>query len=351
MQLLQFQNEFPFVVKALLSAKKARHLSHSFIIHSDDSTLAADFAVALAQAVSCPEPVESGDACGKCQVCRQLENRTYAELFTLAPVSKSRQITIGDDSTEPDTMRWFQSQFYLKSVSSGKMKIGIIHDADCMNQQVQNCFLKTLEEPPPSSLLILLTPNPFTLLPTIRSRCQNILLLRNKSVYDLEKMKDILPILNMLMFGKAEISTAESCASELISISGKLHDIAEEKITDKWKNFLTDTKSLESAGQKLIQKRFEAAVASEYIGMRDSFLSMIHAWFAHLYMLSQGIPADSMSNPELVSELKINPEDIDPKKAYRSLRLSENLLQTLQWNVNGDLALREFCMNVTLGVK
>ena len=347
--MLQFQNEFPYIVEALLSAKKARRLSHSFIVHSDDSTLSADFAIALAQAVSCQEPVASGDACGKCQVCRQLENRTYSELFSLAPVSKSRQIVIGKDSAEPDTMRWFQSRFHLKSVSGGGMKIGIVYDADCMNQEAQNCFLKTLEEPPPSSLLILLTPNPFTLLPTIRSRCQNILLLRNKSVYDIEKMKDLLPVLHNLMFGKAGISEAESCASELISISGKLHDSAEEIIADRWKKFLTDTKNLESAGQKLIQKRFEAAVESEYIGMRNSFLSMIHAWFAHLHMLSQGIPLDSMANPELVSGFKIRPEDIDPKKAYRSLRLSENLLQVLQWNVNGDLALREFCLNVALG--
>lgn len=349
MQLLQFQNEFPFIVKALLSAKKASHLSHSFIIHSDDSTLSADFALALAQAVSCPTPLESGDACGECQVCRQLENRTYSELFTLAPVSKSRQIVIGEDSMTPDTMRWFQSQFHLKSVSGGKMKIGIIYDADCMNQQVQNCFLKTLEEPPPSSLLFLLTPNPFTLLPTIRSRCQNILLLRNKSVYDIDKMQALFPVLHALMFGKTAISTAESCASELISISDKLHDIAEDKITDKWKKFITDSKNLESAGQKLIQKRFEAAVESEYIGMRDSFLSMIHAWFAHIYMISQGIPLDNMPNPEIVADFKIKPEGIDQKKAYRALRLSENLLQTLQWNVNGDLAMREFSMNVVLG--
>jgi hypothetical protein len=162
-------------------------------------------------------------------------------------------------------------------------------------------------------------------------------------------MKDLIPVLHMLMFGKAGISAAENCASELIFISNRLHDIAEEKISGSWKKFLTDSKSLESAGQKLIQKRFEAAVESEYIGMRNSFLSMIHAWFAHLYMLSQGIPRDSLANPELVSEFKIKPEDIDPKKAYRSLRLSENLLQALQWNVNGDLALREFCLNVALG--
>lgn len=349
MQLQQFQNEFPFIVKALLSAKKAGRLSHSFIIHSDDSALSADFAIALAQAVSCPAPLDSGDSCGECQVCRQLENRTYSELFTLAPVSKSRQILIGEDSTEADTMRWFRSLFHFKSVSGGGMKIGIIYDADCMNEKAQNCFLKTLEEPPPSSLLILLTPSPFTLLPTIRSRCQSILLLRNKSVYDIEKMKDILPVLHMLTFGKADISLAETCASELISISGRLHNIAEEKITGKWKKFLTDTKNLESAGQKLIEKRFDAAVASEYLGMRDSFLSMIHAWFAHLHMLSQGIPLDSLANPEIVSDFKIKPEEIDPKKAYRSLRLSENLIQILQWNVNGDLALREFCLNVALG--
>src|SRR5260370_38093215 len=56
----------------------------------------------------------------------------------------------------------------------GAARIFIVEDADTMNDQAANALLKTLEEPPPTSHLILTTSNPTALLPTIRSRCQSI---------------------------------------------------------------------------------------------------------------------------------------------------------------------------------
>jgi len=56
----------------------------------------------------------------------------------------------------------------------GNRRVVVIDDAQAMNPQAQNALLKTLEEPPPSSILILVTPAPGSLLPTIRSRCQTL---------------------------------------------------------------------------------------------------------------------------------------------------------------------------------
>jgi len=349
MQLHHFQNEFPYQVKALLSAKKADRLSHAFIIQSDDTKLAADFATALAQTVTCPSPQSDGDSCGKCMTCRQVENKSYAELYTLAPVSKSRQIVIGEDDQQPDTMRCFQSKFHLKSSGAGGIKTGIIYDADCMNTAAQNCFLKTLEEPPPSSFLLLLTSNPFSFLPTIRSRCQTILLLKNKTVYEDENILKIIPVLRKLMFSAGTLSTAEECASTMISISDGLKDMAEDKITSKWKKLVDDSKNLEASVQKQIQKRLDAAIEAEYIRMRDSLLSLIHTWSAQACMISSGIPVESLANPEMFAGMEHGLSDSDFKKTYRMMRKSEDLLKILQWNVNADLALREFCMDTVFG--
>ncbi|MFZ2658275.1 MAG: hypothetical protein WAX69_25305 [Victivallales bacterium] len=349
MQLHHFQNEFPYQVKALLSAKKADRLAHAFIVQSDDTRLAADFATALIQAVTCPSPQANGDSCGACLTCRQVGNGSYSELYTLAPVSKSRQIVIGEDDSQPDTMRWFQSKFHLKSSTAGGIKTGIIHDADCMNPQAQNCFLKTLEEPPPSSFLLLLTSNPFSFLPTIRSRCQTILLLKNKTAYEDENILKIIPILRKLLHSEETLSNAEQCASAMISISDGLRDTAEEKITAKWKKLVEDSKNLESSAQKQIQKRLDAAVESEYVRMRDSLLSLIHAWSAQACMISSGIPVDSLANPEMFSGTEHGLSGSSFKKTYKMMRKSEDLLKILQWNVNSDLALREFCLDIVFG--
>lgn len=324
-------------------------MAHAFIIQSDDSKLADDFAIALAQMVSCPSPQSNGDSCGKCLTCRQLEARTYSELYTLAPVSKSRQIVIGEDESDPDTMRWFRGLFHMKSASAGGVKTGIIYDADCMNDKAQNCFLKTLEEPPPSSFIIIITANPSSMLPTILSRCQSILLLRNRIGYMDKKISGIIPLLGRLVSGDQTISNAEGCASAMIALSDGLHDFAEEKIKAKWKPLFKESEYLEKAGRKQLEKRFEAAVESEYIMMRDSMLSLIHTWSAQAYMMTCGIPLDSLANPEIFPDTGNNFTPARQKKAYGMMRKSEDLLQVLRWNVNTDLALREFCMGVVFG--
>ncbi len=349
MQLNHFKSEFPYLVKALLSAKKAGRLAHAFLIHGDDEKLSDDFSNALAQAVACPEPLPDGDACGKCMVCHQLSNRSYSELFTLSPVSKSRQIVIGDDDTEPDTMRWFRSLFHMKSTLAGGMKIGIIYEADCMNQSVQNCFLKTLEEPPPSSCVMLITSNPFLLLPTIRSRCQTIPLLRNKAVYNDEKILGVVQVMKRLLSSSGDISAAEECAAAMIALSDNLDKFAEEKSDQKWDKIRKDSESLEAPAKKRLEKQYDAAVKSEYLKMRDSMLSLMHSWSAQAYMLSLGIPRNSIANPELFPGDLNDFSGIDSEKAYRMMRKSEDLLQTLNWNVDTNLAFRDFCMSVALG--
>lgn len=87
----------------------------------------------------------------------------HPDLFELRPTGKSRSISV-------DGMR--ELILNLQHTSNrGEGKVAIIHEADRMNSQASNAFLKTLEEPPPATTLILLTTRPAALLPTIRSRC------------------------------------------------------------------------------------------------------------------------------------------------------------------------------------
>lgn len=96
----------------------------------------------------------------------------HPDFYTLSPVSKSRQIRVAGEEgkAEPNTMRWLLGQLQL-TAQRGNRKVAVIYEADRMNDHAANAFLKTLEEPPPGTVLLLLTSTPYDLLPTIRSRC------------------------------------------------------------------------------------------------------------------------------------------------------------------------------------
>jgi DNA polymerase III subunit delta' len=96
----------------------------------------------------------------------------HANVTTLRPSGKSRQIRVGDDAEEANTMRFFTRQL-AQSPLAGDRKVGIVFDAECLNANSSNAFLKTLEEPPLDTTILLLTTRPYSLLTTIRSRCQN----------------------------------------------------------------------------------------------------------------------------------------------------------------------------------
>lgn len=344
----KFKLKFPSQTEALCRAARGDKLAHAYIIYSDNSNTREKFATYVAQIAACPSLSTDGLPCNQCSVCRQLAEASYAELFSLAPVSKSRSILIGDDERVPDSMRWFRAQFYMSNVSAGKRKIGIISDADCLTIKAQNAFLKLLEEPPARSIFLLTTGNPISLLPTIRSRSHIITLLKNICTYGFKGEEEIVHALMRLQnCTKANLAVGEECAQVIIKISKQLNEEAKERILPQWKKRMEDAANpdlqLSPAWKRRIKERCEAAISAEYLRLRDSFLSLIHTWFAQTYQMACGAQKDTLSNPEIYQDLDIAHSIPDEEQSYADLARAEKLLQTLQWNVNEELAIREFC--------
>lgn len=144
-------------VAVLEASLKSGRLAHAILIHGNRLDLVEGIALALAGALL--------KAPGKAQI--------HPDLFTLRPAKKARQIRVGDrGSDEPNTMRKLLRDI-AQSSNQGGRKVAIIYEADRMNNATANAFLKTLEEPPRDTTLLLLTRHPYVLLPTIRSRCFN----------------------------------------------------------------------------------------------------------------------------------------------------------------------------------
>lgn len=118
----------------------------------------------FARALNCR--IKPGEGCGECADCRAIARGGHPDVHHLAPSSKSRLIVI-------DQIREMRKSVY-QSARGDNWKAFLIEEADRMNPAAQNTFLKTLEEPPPKTVLILITSQPGLLLPTIRSRCQTV---------------------------------------------------------------------------------------------------------------------------------------------------------------------------------
>jgi DNA polymerase-3 subunit delta' len=342
MPLKEFKDEFPAVVNAIRNAFVNAKIAHAYLLHCDDAILTDEFSKAIAQIFLCQSHEKDGDACGKCPNCISVAKGNYPELFTIVPTSKSRKIKIGKDDSEYDSIRWFQSNFYLTAAYASGKKLGIIKDADCMMPHAQNAFLKTLEEPPPNSYFIICTANPSELLPTFRSRCQRITLLRNSQKYDFDEREKMLLFLDSIASGRNDLSVAERSASGIISVFESLKEKAEAKITEKWASTIANTKGSETFAQNSLEERLEAAIQAEYLFSREKMISLIHAYFAQAYQMSSGIAKDSLPNQEVLGHCPTN----DERTALDQLRKTESFLDTMKLNVQETLAIRTFCYSI-----
>ena len=116
---------------------------------------------------------ESLEPCGKCTSCVQVLSHTHPDMYIVEKPPDKTAIPIsafvGDDTRR--MREGLCHDIALKPFMGGR-KVAIIDDADALNEESANCLLKTLEEPPPRSLLILIGTSPDKQLPTIRSRSQ-----------------------------------------------------------------------------------------------------------------------------------------------------------------------------------
>jgi DNA polymerase-3 subunit delta' len=119
------------------------------------------FALSLAQALNCRRPI-NGDACGTCDQCVKIAAREHIDVETIVADGQFIRISQMREMAEKSNYRPYD----------GRRRIYILDDAERLNLNAANSILKVLEEPPETTLLVLVTAKPYALLQTIRSRCQ-----------------------------------------------------------------------------------------------------------------------------------------------------------------------------------
>jgi len=152
--------------QVLQNALVENRVAHAYLFHGPAGVGKTTLARAFAGALLC-EAAE-GDSCGRCSVCRRVTNGQLPDFFSLDPSGKNIKV---------EQIRELQKKAQLKPYEAAK-KIYLINQAETMTTEAANCLLKILEEPPKETVFLLIAINPYSLLPTILSRCQSIPLSR-----------------------------------------------------------------------------------------------------------------------------------------------------------------------------
>jgi DNA polymerase-3 subunit delta' len=185
------------VVTRLEAAFTRNRLAHAYLLVGPPGVGKRRFAKEFAKAILCEKPPSPLTACDRCASCKLVAAGTHPDF---------RTITTPDDKQElpREVMDEFLHFLGLKP-SRGERKVGFVEDAEDFNEESANLFLKTLEEPPPGSLLLLRSSTLESQLSTIQSRCQP---LRFSSLSDV----DVAAVL-------AEQGVEESRRARLVSLS------------------------------------------------------------------------------------------------------------------------------------
>jgi len=139
-------------------------LPHALLIHEAPGAGGEWLATWAAQLVLCQRGAQA--PCGACGACRRVWAQQHPDLAWLRTVEDSQQIRI-------EQVRDLAADLALTSHAGG-YKVGIVTPAEALNRFAANALLKTLEEPPPRTLLVLVTTQPSRLPATILSRCQRL---------------------------------------------------------------------------------------------------------------------------------------------------------------------------------
>lgn len=331
---------------ALLQRSLERgRLGHAYLFRGPEQQELEGVARALAQTLSCDNPPRRGatglplDACGACRSCRQVAGETHPDVLWVRPESKSRIIAV-------EQIRDLMQTIYL-TPTRARYKVGIIVGADRLNVSSANAFLKTLEEPPADSVLVLLSTEPQRLLETIVSRCLR-LSLTGEAPH--ERDPDVIAWLERF----ATIASAESRSllSRYALLGLFLEELArlKERIESELRvrSPLERHEDIEPRLRERWEEELEAAVEAEYRRRRAGFLAALEGWLRDVWLRTLGLGEDLLTYPALSDRTALVAHRISSEAAMEDVNLIEQLQRLLAGNVQEALALEVSLLQLKL---
>jgi DNA polymerase-3 subunit delta' len=312
-------------------------LPGSFLFTGEEGVGKKLFALELAKVLNCRNR-QGVEACDECSSCRRISRSTFPP-FGNDDDDKERLVW----SEHPDVAmaRPYKQIIRIKPIRElereanfrpfeGAGRLFIIEDADYMNDQAANALLKTLEEPEPTTHLVLTTTNPSALPATIRSRCQTIQfapIRTDKIEKFLIESKDTSPEDAQLLARTSRGSLGRASAADI------------DTYRERREAMIAVLAALTVTGDRaaLLRSAEELAAAKD----RDEYeqlLDVLEVLIRDAWALSLGRPKDSIVNIDLLDQLQRIAGDLRSSQAASWLQQIEELRGALEVNINRRIA-------------
>ena len=245
---------------------ESERLSHAYLFVGQPHVGKMTLAINLAQALNCEQEAQP---CGQCRSCLLIAAGNHPDVQLIGRMTNA---DFGEASTKKEIsiaqIKEIQRSAGLQPYE-GRHRVFIIDGAEYLNEESANCLLKTLEEPPPKVLFILLTVNDGRLLPTIVSRCQRVELfplpasvIEQSLIEQWQALPEKARVLSRLCRGSIGWAV---CAA---------HD---ESLAQERSQKLDELVSLNDASLER-QFAFAAKLAAQFNKNRDSVEEMLELW-------------------------------------------------------------------------
>jgi DNA polymerase III subunit delta' len=309
------------------SLKRGR-VAHAYLFAGPAGSGKELVARTLAKALNCSEA--NHDSCDACVSCRQVDKQEHPDVYWVRPESKSRRITVGQ-------IREFERAVNLKS-SGARVKVGIIVDADCMGEEASNAFLKTLEEPPAQTIILLLTAHPQRLLATIISRCLKISFGPVATREESEHRTHLQSLLADFVAGTG--GQVVNAYRLLAGLTGLLKEIREKIRQHNEEAEKSDRYAeLEAKAQERLEEQAEARIEGEYRAAREQALEELYLWFADVLLCVENASTELWGQPEAADVIRRAAAGLTSGQALRNLEMVEEMRESLTRNITETLAL------------
>jgi DNA polymerase III subunit delta' len=318
----------------LLQRSLARgRLGHAYLFAGDQLEELETFARTLAKTLNCQQPIPAGgvatDCCDTCPTCRKIDHDTHADIHWVRPESKSRIITV-------EQTRELMREIQLKPTEAG-YKVAVITAADRLNAQAANAFLKTLEEPPAKSVLILLSTAPQRILETILSRCLRLNFFSDGARPASPAQMEWLARFDALAAdGQKSLLSRYRLLDALLQKLGEIRSRVEEALTAR--SPLQQYDEVEKDLREKWEDELTAAIEAEYRRQRVEALLLVQWWLRDVWLHTLAAGKPLLKFPEVPGAAAVAGR-ITPRQALENLQTLEQTQRLLHTNVQEALAL------------
>ncbi|MGE5655001.1 MAG: DNA polymerase III subunit delta' [Bacillota bacterium] len=273
----------PVAVRILSQAMAQRRLAHGYLFVGPEGVGKRLTALRLAQAINCEQG--EGQACGVCPSCHKHAQGLHLDLHLVTP--QGQRISV-------DQVRELSTEM-IRRPHEGRYRVAILDPADRLSPEATNALLKTLEEPAPASVFILISDNLEGILPTIRSRCQ------------------------MVRFGKLPPASLEMILNErgvdekqsalIVKLAqGSAQEALRLASAPEWQEQRAVRLQMfaEADGWDLIQ-RLKWAEEQDKVQSKEQLIDMLklwQSWYRDRMIVSMGADEEQLQNPDALLQLR-----------------------------------------------